>query len=171
MKELCESQIEGKMIPSWVVDGGYWFNGTTMIGVCEGAPRGIERITEWELKDRLVTMHNANSFVDENGDPLTQGEVETLSDDFYSSKMPSSDWDDVRLYRNKLLSQADERIMRYDEQTDLGLTPDDDGVAYTAYNTTGYSDRNALLWYKQDLRDITDNYGSVASVVWPDEPA
>lgn len=171
MKELCEYTLEGRHIPSWVVDGGYWLWNGKMIGVCDGAPKGIERITEWELKDRLVAMHTETNFTDEDGVALTQGEVETMSDDFYSDKMSASDWDDVRLYRNKLLNEADERIMRYDEQVDLGLTPDDDGVSYTAYNTTGYNDRNALLWYKQDLRDITENYGTVSSVVWPDSPS
>lgn len=169
--ELCEYQLENGAIPKWVTDGGYYPKGEMMIGVCKGAPSGIRRITEWELKNRLLKQHATNPFVDDSEVAYTDAEVETMAEDFYTDKIGTSTWDDVRLYRNKLLVAADERIMRWDEQTALGLTPDDDGVSYTAYNTTTYSDKNALLWYKQDLRDITDNYVSVSLIEWPDLPA
>lgn len=171
MLELCIYKLENGAIPPWVKDGGHFPWEETLIGVCKGAPDGVERITEWELKSRLLAHHAVTTFIDENGDDMTTGEVETLAANFYSAKIGASTWDHVRAYRNRLLSTADERIMRWDEQTALGLTPDDNGISYTAYNTTTYSDKNALLWYKQDLRDITDNYGTVSTVVWPDLPA
>lgn len=172
MKELCQYELESGRIPLWVSDGGHFTWNNKMIGVCEGAPAGIERITEWELKIRLVAMHGETNFVNyDSGTALTQTEVETLSDDFFSDKVPASTWADVDVYRAKLLTIADKRIMRWDEQGAMAITKDDASVAYTGYDTNNYTDKDALMWHKQDLRDITTNYGSVSAVVWPAVPA
>lgn len=171
MQELCEYELEDKYIPAWVSDGGYWPWNDKMIGVCIGAPNSIERITEWELKTRLVSMHNETNFLKDDDTVMTQTEVETESDNFFSDKVPVSTWDNVNTYRDKLMAAADKRIMRWDEQGEMAITKDDAGVAYTGFNTTGYTNKDALMWYKQDLRDITTNYGTVAAVVWPSLPA
>lgn len=174
MKEVCIYELEGgNRIPYWVVDGGYFSISTdnTLIGVCDGAPSGVERISVWELQKRLLDDHALVTYTDVDGNPLTNQEVEDMGWDFFVNKIGTPVMADVEPYQKKLLAIADERVIRWDEQTALGLTPTDDGVSYTAENTNNYSDKDALLWYKQDVRDIDVNYTDPENISWPTPPA
>lgn len=64
----------------------------------------------------------------------------------------------VRFERNKLLSEADTLLIKYDEQVELGVI---------SANETYKLD---LLKYKQALRDIPDHAGFPDNVVFPELP-
>jgi hypothetical protein len=173
MKEVCIYQLDsGRNIPSWVVDGGYFSISTddTMIGICDGAPAGVERISVWELQKRLLDDHALVTYTDEDDVALTNQQVEDMGWDFFVDKIGTPTMADIEPYQKKLLAAADERIIRWDEQTDLAVTKTDAGVSYTAENTTTYTDRDALLWYKQDIRDIDVNYTDPQNISWPTPP-
>ena len=63
-------------------------------------------------------------------------------------------WREIRLIRNDLLKNLDERVARYLSQTRLGITPVDNIVT--------------LDTYAQALRDITLQSDNPDEIVWPD---
>ena len=64
----------------------------------------------------------------------------------------------VRFERNKLLSEADTLLLKYQEQTALGVIEEDHNYYLN------------LLKYKQALRDIPEQEGFPNSVVYPELP-
>lgn len=64
----------------------------------------------------------------------------------------------VRFERNKLLSEADTLLVKYDEQIELGVI------------TANETYRLDLLKYKQALRDIPEHAGFPDNVVFPELP-
>lgn len=65
----------------------------------------------------------------------------------------------IRCKRDMLLSNADIILMKYKEQVSLNIIKE---------NNEYY---NALLQYKQNLRDITKQIDFPENVVWPELPA
>ncbi|WP_316859926.1 phage tail assembly chaperone [uncultured Cohaesibacter sp.] len=63
---------------------------------------------------------------------------------------------EVRAQRDALLSATDWRVMRSDEETELGATLTED--------------RTALLAYRAALRAVPEQSGFPSSVTWPDDP-
>ena len=64
----------------------------------------------------------------------------------------------VRFERNKLLSEADTLLLKYQEQTALGVIEEDHNYYLN------------LLKYKQELRDLPQQAGFPDNVVFPELP-
>lgn len=64
-------------------------------------------------------------------------------------------WYEVRAHRDRLLSELDWKVMRYNSQVRLGITPIDD--------------INSLDVYAQALRDVTLQ-SDPDGIVWPSSP-
>lgn len=74
---------------------------------------------------------------------------EKFGEDNFSSPAPVTTWDDIRLIRSVLLTEADYLVN----------TAEDNGIDTTSYRS-----------YRQSLRDITELYESPDLVVWPQKP-
>lgn len=74
--------------------------------------------------------------------------------------IPSADEkvENIRNKRNSLLNEADIMLMKYQEQVSLNIISE---------NSEYY---NALLQYKQNLRDITKQLDLPDNVIWPVRP-
>ena len=74
--------------------------------------------------------------------------------------IPSADEkvENIRNKRNSLLNEADIMLMKYQEQVSLNIISE---------NSEYY---NALLQYKQNLRDITKQLDFPDNVIWPVRP-
>ncbi len=74
--------------------------------------------------------------------------------------IPSADEkvENIRNKRNSLLNEADIMLMKYQEQVSLSIISE---------NSEYY---NALLQYKQNLRDITKQLDFPDNVIWPVRP-
>lgn len=83
---------------------------------------------------------------------------------------PPPTWDDIRLKRDNLIASFAWRVERFNDETTLAITVTDANASYTAFSGMSHTGKIALLWYIQDLRDITSNYATPALVVWPTEP-
>ncbi len=66
--------------------------------------------------------------------------------------------ENIRNKRNSLLNEADIMLMKYQEQVSLNIISE---------NSEYY---NALLQYKQNLRDITKQLDFPDNVIWPVRP-
>ena len=81
---------------------------------------------------------------------LNENELEILN---------TEKWNTIRNRRNDLLSDADQKVLRYLSEERVGITTHKDSI----------SDLDA---YMQDLRNIPQTYSNPDDVVWPslDEP-
>jgi len=75
---------------------------------------------------------------------LTEGEVQQIVD---------SKWENIRENRNRLLSEIDEQILRYQSEVRIGITTTTDDIS-------------DLDTYAQMLRDIPSTYSNPDDVVW-----
>ena len=66
-------------------------------------------------------------------------------------------WQDIRSMRESFLVEADERILRYQSESRIGVTTYSDNIS-------------ELDTYIQALRDITDTYSDPDDVEWPRPP-
>ncbi len=76
-----------------------------------------------------------------------KGEAELVP---YVAPVFPTTWDDIRAYRNSLLTQSDWAIIA---------------------DATPRPNKEAWLNYRQALRDITVTYSSPEAVVWPTKPS
>ena len=76
---------------------------------------------------------------------LTQDELDQITD---------SKWIQVRSQRNYLLSEADQRVLRYQSEERAGITTHTDSIS-------------DLDTYMQELRDIPQTNTNPDNIVWP----
>ena len=76
---------------------------------------------------------------------LNENELENLN---------TEKWNTIRNRRNDLLSDADQRVLRYQSEERVGITTHKDSI----------SDLDA---YMQDLRNIPQTYSNPDDVIWP----
>ena len=76
---------------------------------------------------------------------LTQDELDQITD---------SKWIQVRSQRNYLLSEADQRVLRYQSEERAGITTHTDSIS-------------DLDTYMQELRDIPQTNSNPDNIVWP----
>ena len=76
---------------------------------------------------------------------LTQEELDQITD---------SKWIQVRSQRNYLLSEADQRVLRYQSEERAGITTHTDSIS-------------DLDTYMQELRDIPQTNSNPDNIVWP----
>lgn len=79
---------------------------------------------------------------------LSTTELESLNED---------KWNNVRTKRNELLSETDQRILRYQSEERAGITTHTDSIS-------------DLDTYMQELRDIPQTNSNPDDVVWPTPP-
>ena len=91
LEYMLVREMDVKRAPSWVEDGGYFFNpaDNTFIGWTPDlanrdyyVPDTVVDLTRSQLKTRLLGIHSSNPFLGEDGEALITSEVEQRADNW-----------------------------------------------------------------------------------------
>lgn len=121
---------------------------STFVVIKNGYPYHIPNNSEFKEEYDLI-----NTFIKTYPDKVTQyvEEVYTPTEEEQAVI--------IRNKRDNLINEADVLLLKYQEQLELGIVKQDDTY------------RLALLQYKEDLRNMSEQAGFPENVIWPEIPA